>query len=415
MMDIVVIDVASFRIHPALLHRDGYDLALVVSRDAEARMPHEHRAAFDHVVVVTAVTCSSVVGAVHDLASRRGASLDDVTLLTHDEYGLLAVSQARQALGLAGAHPEHIEDFTDKVRMKAAVAAAGVRIPRFLRFDPHAWSTEPQRVLDAVHTTLGWPVFVKPLSESGTVGGERLERPGDFISWAARVGPGGRYEVDEFLHGSLWHVDTVLFEGQPLFTGVNRYTHPCYEYLSGRICASRTVDPDEPAWERLRRFNAAVVAAFGDRKPDDTALHLEVFETAAGELVFLEIAARAPAALVPAAYEKRWGFNIELAHYQAQRGIKPTRADGGPLDDTAEGPAAAWAYWPKAAGVLREIREPAFIGNALTSWNVRPGDRLTDPEDIREYAGKVLLWGDSREVVRGDLDACDRTRVLSLD
>lgn len=413
MLDIVVQRVASFRIDPFVLRRPGRRLVLVTT---DGKRDYLNRSgtglAFDDVAVLAddfdeAALTACVLRIVGE------TPLDQVALLCHDEYALRVAAATRDTLGLCGAKPAAISPFTDKAEMKRHLVAAGVKVPRFAVFDPVAYQAGRESYLDSIEDLVALPAFVKPTGESGAVGAERLESRRELNSWADRVasrsasGNTAEYEIDEFVTGTLYHVDTLVKEGCVLSVRCNRYLHPLAQYADGLVCSSYTLDEAEPVHPQLEAFNAAVLDAFPD-KPQSGAFHHEVFERPDGELVFLEIAARAPAALVPQTGRIRWGVDIEEAHFRLQQG-EPVFIPRTP------GPYAGFIYYPKIDGTVADLIEPVpATSSAVWMPNVVPGEQMTSSADVRDFAAAVVLWNDNYEELKADLDLLADHRPLRV-
>ncbi|MFF4173277.1 acetyl-CoA carboxylase biotin carboxylase subunit family protein [Streptomyces sp. NPDC001744] len=403
--DIVVQNVASFRIDPAVLARPHRRTVLVTSPTQHQKLLKRNRAdVFDRVIVHEDFSPSGIarcVTAVRD--ALPPGDRDGVRLLCHDEYALGAVAEARLLAGVPGDRPEQVAPFVDKLAMKAALADAGVRLPKHREWSAADYHRDPGRYAAGLGDDLGWPVFVKPLDESGSVGTAVLRDAAALHAWAREAGE-RRFELDEYLDGDLFHVDTTVRDGEILHAKANRYLHPCYDYLKGRLCASWTLPDDRPEAEALKEFNRRVLEAFRD-KPRDGVFHHEVFRRPDGELVFLEIASRAPAALVPSTHRIAWGVDIEESHFRLQRGERP-------LAPEATGLHAAWAYFPKRAGTVVDLRTARLRSDHHWQWNVETGRTTEAPRDIRDFSAAVLLWNSDHDALLEDLRTLDAHRAV---
>jgi hypothetical protein len=401
-LDIVVQNVASFRIDPASLARPDRSLALVCSPVKEAMLRQRGRAdAFDEIVVISDFTPDALARVVGTIMEKRTA---ETRLLCHDEYVLGAAAAVREKLGIAGDRPANVRAFTDKLAMKAALP--GIRMPKHAAWDADAYAADPESYVAAILETVGLPAFVKPVNESGAVGAARIDTVEQLTDWAASAGP-WEFEIDEFVEGTLYHVDSAVRAGQIVHVHVNQDLHPCHEYADGKVNGSFTLPDDDPAVPVLKAFNEKVLATLRD-KPRDGVFHHEVFLDAAQEPVFLEIAARAPAALIPMTGRIRWGVDIEETLFTLQRGEPFTPPEN------HRGPFAAYVYFPKKAGTVTALKRQEIGSCHRWTWNIRPGDTLDDATDIRDFAASVLLWNDDYAALRRDLDFLDAATVFEL-
>jgi hypothetical protein len=406
---IVIQNVASFRVDWRRLHDpERHRLALIVSPENHDRLTlSKQDIYFDKVVVLDEFTLERLTTASRTILRELGVrDLRRVRVLTHDEYSLGVTALLRETLGVEGARYDEVRSFIDKLEMKRALADAGVAVPRHTAFSPHEYRADPRGYVERVGRELSYPVFAKPVDESGSVGTARLETPGELHDWCRDHLEDGPYELDEFVSGTLYHCDSIIRDGSVLYTQVSEYAHPCFDYLAGAICASVTLPKDSAAFHRLARFTDRVLASI-PAMPADTVTHLEVFEKTSGELVFLEIAARAPAAMVPYTYEKHLGLNIEEAHFRLQMGLLDE------VEPTA-GPYAAWAYFPHRPGTVSQLHSPVLASRSRVDFQIRPHDVLVAPTDIRDFACRVMLWNQDYDELRRDLAYLDGFHPYTL-
>jgi len=407
---VILQNVASFRIHWSCLYRpEEYRLVLIVSSiNYERLIASEQDRYFDKVVRTDDFSLDNLVATTNQTLQAYGVTdLREVRIVTHDEYALAVAANLREAIGVEGARPVQLRSFVNKVAMKHALSTKGIRIPRHLEWDPKHYRRDANGYLAHIEQTLTLPVFVKPVDESGSVGTAKLETQEQLVAWcdAHRFDIG--YEMDEWIEGTLYHCDSITRDGQLLYTHVCEYAHPCYDYLSGKVCATITLPRESELFEQLVHFTAHVLKAIGPM-PRDTVTHLEVFRTPDGELVFLEIAARAPAALIPFVYEKHLGLNIEEAHLRLHMGL---------LNDFTlnYGPYSAFVYFPQRQGVVTALHLPKLHSKSIVTWKIRVGDQLTNPNDIRETACSVLLWNENYDELRRDFEYLNHFTAYSVD
>lgn len=406
---IVLQNVATFRIHwSCLSNPEAYRLILITSgANYERLVASKQEHYFDRVIRTDDFTFEHLLSLSQQVLSDFGVTdLREVRIVTHDEYSLAVAARLREALGIEGAKPEEVRRFVNKVEMKRALAEQGIRMPKYVPWDPERYRADPSAYIDSLERTLGLPIFVKPINESGSVGTARLETRRELVEWCESHLADPHYEMDEWIEGTLYHCDSITRDGRLLYTHVCEYAHPCYDYLSGKICATITLPRDSEEFQQLADFTRRVLSAIGPM-PRDTVTHLEVFRKANGELVFLEIAARAPAALVPFMYEKHLGLNIEEAHFRLHMGL---------LDDLniTYGPYSAFVYFPHRKGVVTALHQPVLRSQAIVTWKIQVGDHLDNPDNIRDAACTLLLWNDDYAELRRDFDYLDTFNPYSL-
>src|SRR5687767_3815738 len=94
----------------------------------------------------------AVIAAAHKLAREVGPF---TRVLALSEFDLDTGAAVREALGTPGVTPQQVRRFKDKVVMKQAVGAAGLRAPRYLPLSGSPSST-------ALVAELGLPLILKP-------------------------------------------------------------------------------------------------------------------------------------------------------------------------------------------------------------------------------------------------------------
>jgi hypothetical protein len=217
------------------------------------------------------------------------------------EYDLIPAARVREALGVRGARERDVLPVRDKVVMKSAVAAAGLRVPRFAPL--------PAALLGTADT-VRWTgrTVLKPLA------GASSEGVRTFPTLAVALGAVGRDEppavvddiqIEEFVEGPIIHVDGLLAGGEPVAIQASRYVGTCLGYAEGRPLGSVQIDTDPAVvdWS-LRCLHAVGI--------EDGPFHLEGIESADG-MVFLEVGARFGGADVVDTFELASGVRLPSA------------------------------------------------------------------------------------------------------
>lgn len=102
----------------------------------------------------------------------------------------------------------------DKVRSKAIVAAAGVRVAPEVVFDHGGWSTDSAAWVRAVAEQVGFPCVIKPACQGSSVG---IEIPQNAEAFAAGVPRALHYDevllVEQFVRGV--EVTCAVYDAEP--------------------------------------------------------------------------------------------------------------------------------------------------------------------------------------------------------
>lgn len=206
-------------------------------------------------------------------------------LLALSEFDLLVAARIRERFDIPGLGTESVMLFRDKTRMKARVAAAGLRIPRFQEVSTIA-------EIAAFRARLGTDVVVKPRTGAASIGTFVVSSGDDLSELLGQVDLTG-YEVEEFLDGPVWHLDGMMLDESMAFGRASRYMDTCYGFAQGRSLGSAV--QTGPEARELLAFAEACLCALG---LSDGPFHFELIQTPTGP-AFLEVGARIGGGEIP--------------------------------------------------------------------------------------------------------------------
>jgi biotin carboxylase len=120
-----------------------------------------------------------------------------------------------------------------------------------------------------------------------------------------------------------------------------------------------------------------------------------VFRTPEDDLVFLEIAARSPGALVPEMCERRTGIHLLEANLKLQMGSAEQL-------EMSPGPFSGWAWFPCRPGTVAATNELDLSCHHRVTWHARPGTRCE--KDGIAIACEILFWHEDQRVLQRDAE-----------
>jgi len=138
----------------------------------------------------------------------KDEAIDGICTIASD-VAVPTVSFVAEHLGLVGNSIQSSRVCTNKYLMRNALAAAGVRCPRYLQV------TEADSALLAA-TPCGYPLIVKPVDRSGSMGVTQLDCQdglGAAVDGAIAASFTGAAIVEEFIEGDEVSVETISWEG----------------------------------------------------------------------------------------------------------------------------------------------------------------------------------------------------------
>ncbi|MEO8075032.1 MAG: ATPase, partial [Acidobacteriota bacterium] len=195
-------------------------------------------------------------GAAHLARSER---LDRIVAL--DDFDVELAAMLREYLHVPGMGETTARGFRDKLAMRHRAVAAGIPCPEFV----HAVNRE--RVAEwAARVPPPW--VLKPRSQAAAIGIRKVESGEEL--WSAIDALADAHAdalVERYVPGTVYHVDSIVFDGAVRFAATSRYhTPPMAVAHEGGIFATQTLDQDDPAAVVLRALNSRVLESFGLRR-----------------------------------------------------------------------------------------------------------------------------------------------------
>jgi hypothetical protein len=248
-----------------------------------------------------------------------------------DDFDLEKAASLREHLRMPGMGESQTRYFRDKLAMRVRAAEAEVPVPAFTRlFNDERLREFTSRVPS--------PWILKPRLMAGTIGIRKLHDERELWEIAEALGDQRSfYLVEQFVAGDIYHVDSVVWNGEVVRAVVSRYGAPPLAVShGGGVFTTRLVERGSHEDQALRALNARVLAAFG--LPHGVS-HTEYIHAPDGSWLFLETSARVGGAHIAELIEIATGANLwaEWAKVEiaAARGANyvppPDRGDYGGL------------------------------------------------------------------------------------
>ncbi|PYS93117.1 MAG: ATPase [Acidobacteria bacterium] len=250
-----------------------------------------------------------------------------------EEFDVITAALIREHLRLPGMDASTARRFRDKLAMRDAAQAAGLRVPEFVGAINYGEIHDYMQRVPA-------PWVLKPRTDVSAIGirklhdAEQVWRALDELDARERNYERAPYHLlERFVPGDVFHVDSLVINSEVVFAGVNAYGRPPMNVAhEGGVFLSYTVAYDAPERGELLRLNQEVIRALGLRRG---ATHAEFIRSANdGAFYFLEIAARVGGAYIAETHEAATGINvwrdwakIELADVTRPYSVAPTQRD----------------------------------------------------------------------------------------
>ena len=107
--------------------------------------------------------------------------------------------------------------------------------------------------------------MLKPRSEASALSTRKIKKPEQL--WRALEELGDRqshFLLEQFLHGEVFHVDSIVSECEVVFPAVHRFGRLReQEGHEGEVFTSSTVDRESSDWHQLTALNTSLAPSLG--------------------------------------------------------------------------------------------------------------------------------------------------------
>lgn len=228
-----------------------------------------------------------------------------------DDFDVDQVANLREHFRLPGMGATTVRYFRDKLAMRMKASEAQIPVPQFTNLfrdrdiQQFTEQTEP-------------PWLLKPRSEASATGIKKLHSTQDV--WEQVNGLQDfrhRYLVECFTPGDVYHVDSLIYQGEVIFSKASKYLDTPFEVAHGggifRSCSLELGSEDDL---KLNELNRKVQKAFGMKNSASHTEFIKSHET--GAFYFLETSARVGGANLAEMVEASTGINLwkEWAHLE---------------------------------------------------------------------------------------------------
>ncbi|WP_375754318.1 acetyl-CoA carboxylase biotin carboxylase subunit family protein [Corallococcus exercitus] len=338
------------------------------------------------------------------------------------EFDLHEAGRVRAHLNVPGPRYEELLKYKDKVLMKTLVRGAGVRAPDFVDL-----RGMDRGRLASLRDSLAWQgrTILKPILGASSVGVHRFESPQEAIDFLLTSPEADTYfqdgDLEEYVEGTILHVDGVSEGGAPLLMVASRYINTPLEYVGGKPLGSMQFKLSED----YRAFFTASLRAVGIT---DGAFHLEVIEGPRG-LVFMEVANRAGGGDIIPTTEASTGLHIPSEEIKVllrkQRRLLGIPDDGEPRSTPFLKDSGPWFGWFCIPGHQLEsaharVEFPDWMAGSsnIVKLAVTHEERPLLKSVTHQYwevaTAGIVQGQDSREVETLVRRICDEVRVIPV-
>jgi len=248
--------------------------------------------------------------------AARFQPIDRIVAL--DEFDMENVSALREHMRIPGMGLTTVRYFRDKLAMRARAREAGLPVPDFV----------PILNYDAIRNFMSRvspPWLLKPRAQASGIGMKKIHQPDELWPWLDQLGDKQSfYLLEQFVPGSVFHVDSVASERDVVFAEPHAYgTPPLDTSHQGGVFTTRTLPRGSADAQSLLALNRQVLDELGFIRGVTHAEFLKAH--AGGKFYFLEVAARVGGAYISNVIEAATGINLwrEWARLEVGAGKQP--------------------------------------------------------------------------------------------
>ncbi|CAN5285238.1 hypothetical protein BH10PSE19_BH10PSE19_14770 [soil metagenome] len=333
---------------------------------------------FAEYILDEAAVCLAVE---KEIALAGGAV--NVNIVSNDEFNIVLVGKLRDRYGIPGAGEAQIDLYRNKDLMKQQLAKQAIRIPKHQLLDNTLSSSQLRDYYQDLTMTLGKSFVMKPVSGAGSVGTVIIHREDEFLTlYPTLLESAMEYEVEEYITGELFHCDSLIQNGNVIYSIASEYLFPNITYLQGKLLGSICLLPNTTLSQRIVNLNAEILQVLG---PIDGVTHMELFHTPDDELVFIEIAARPGGGEIIPTYTRMLNLNFFALDMRIQAGevvsiITPS------IKEYSFG-----LRIPHIPGKVAEFHQPDVKSQYCFDWKIKQGDIIETSLSPIAFAGTLSM------------------------
>ena len=248
--------------------------------------------------------------------TARSQPIDRIVAL--DEFDMENVSALREHLRIPGMGLTTVRYFRDKLAMRARARQTEILAPEFV----HVLNHDSLREFMS-HVPGPW--LLKPRSQASGIGMRKIHKQEELWPWLDQLGDQQSfYLLEQFVPGSVYHVDSVISENEVVFAEAHGYGAPPLETShQGGVFTTSTLPRDAEEARALQKINRDLIESLGLVRGVTHAEFLKAHADA--KFYFLEIAARVGGAYIADVIEAATGVNLwrEWARLEVGAGKQP--------------------------------------------------------------------------------------------
>ena len=306
----------------------------------------------------------------------REQPIDRIVAL--DDFDVERAAALREHLRVPGMGDTTARYFRDKLAMRVKARDHGILVPEFVHVLNHALVGQFAERVEP-------PWVLKPRSEASAIGIRKVRSAEELWRHLEELGDRQSfYVLEQFIPGDIFHVDSVIWGREVVFTCVSKYGQPPMEVAhGGGVFMTRTVPRSSPDAQALAVQNRDLLATLGLVRG---VSHTEFIKARDGRFYFLETAARVGGANIAEVVEAATGVNLWQEWARIEFAGEHGRYDAPHARDDYAGIVISLAHqeWPDTSG----YDDPEIVFRLHKSHHVGLLVASKDPARVEELLGR---------------------------
>lgn len=338
---------------------------------------------FDEIIHSKIIDFDNVKFIVEDIIKKYGK--EETYIISTKEDNVLLASQLRTYFDLDGPKEQFISKYRDKILMKNILKNSNIRVPLFVEL------TKEDKCVNNLKEKIEiffnkWPLVLKPVIGEGSYDTYIVHSFFELENIIKnKIYNISEYEIEEFIEGTMYHCDTIIYQNHTEYVGIGKYFSPRLEILNNNNSGGYILKSNDLYYKDILDFNKKILSIL---KPNNICTHLELFITTDGELIFLEIAHRGPGGDIP--HIHKLNSNIDFNKNMFLLSLKePPQIN---IED--KNMYFGWIHFPLIEGKCIKIKNPPIDYTEIIN-NINIGDFIDKPNYISEIAGKIFITSNS--------------------
>lgn len=311
------------------------------------------------------------------------------------EDDVIRAARLRKMWGLRGQDVVNATCFRDKSFMRALILQSDIatHIGHSLE--------NPLSLLEFIDSH-GLPVYVKPRTSSGSVGGKKISNVtelSEFLEtgFKPRI-PYSEYVsdlcVEVFQPGDLYHVDGIVVGDEVVFIWPFKYLTDglqITEFSQEVFVGSFMLSESDEKFKLLINYVKKICKQLA--LPHGHAFHAEIFLNADNQLSLCEIAARTGGGRINDALRLSGGPDLNKLQFLLQAEIYSSSDAFNYLGNNYPNMLCGWFLIPPQSGVCKSVPAFAIDGLQLSKMTISPGDQGWQRSFSGDSMGYAVLSG----------------------